>query len=66
MNGRYPPVQVYRVIVNGIEISTSGAETNITIPGSTFQTARTYQFSVRAVNVLGESAPLVADLDGMI
>ena len=47
-------------------MSTSGAETSITIPGSIFISAGTYSFSVRAVNILGESAPLLTDLDGMI
>ena len=47
-------------------MSTSGAEASITIPGSIFISAGTYSFSVRAVNILGESAPLLTDLDGMI
>ncbi len=47
-------------------MSTTGTETNITIPGSTFPRAGTYSFSVRAVNVLGVSDPLMADLEGMI
>ncbi|XP_064393678.1 uncharacterized protein LOC135341095 isoform X5 [Halichondria panicea] len=63
----YPPVQIYHVMINnGAIMSTSGAETSITIPGSIFISAGTYSFSVRAVNILGESAPLLTDLDGMI
>ncbi len=62
----YPPVQLYHVRVNnGTVLSTTGTETNIAIPGSTFLNAGIYSFSVRAVNVLGESAPLVADLNGI-
>ena len=64
MMSGYLPVQMYRVTVNGAEMSTTG--TSITIPGSTFPSAGTYSFSVRAVNVLGESAPLMADFNGMI
>ena len=63
----YPPVLMYHVTVNnGTIMSTTGTETNITIPGSTFPSAGVYSFSLRAVNVLGESNRLIADLDGMI
>ena len=64
MMSGYLPVQMYQVTVNGAVLSTT--ETNITIPGSTFPNAGMYSFSVRAVNALGESAPLVADFNGMI
>ncbi|XP_064393965.1 uncharacterized protein LOC135341347 isoform X2 [Halichondria panicea] len=60
----YPPVLMYHVTVNnGTIMSTTGTETNITIPGSTFPSAGVYSFSLRAVNVLGESNRLIADLD---
>ena len=61
----YPQIRMYNVTVNhGIEMSTN--RTTLSIPNSIFSGAGIYSFDVRAVNILGAAASIMANFEGAV
>ena len=62
-----PPVGYQLVVTDGLTMVFNAATTltNITIPGSVFPKAGIYTFSIRAVNIFGESQATVETMKGI-